>query len=206
MQRTYGAILLALMAGCGSGCATFRNHAVEPPLWPRQALTSRQSIRLVIKHDASVGGKSQDGAVLAAWDSRTVAAYRESGLFSNVDLFADVPTSDLTAEILVRYRSVSNPLESVAWGMTLMLYPMRFDEEIRVQTVLKDRTGKTLATVEKKEVLSTWFELFLVFAMPLNAPGITTSRVLYDLHGATLTELDRGPLRRLARAQNRFVF
>jgi hypothetical protein len=205
MQRACEILLIVLAASIGSGCASFREQTTEPPLWPPATPALRQSIRLVLKHETTINGTRRNPDVLAVWNNRVLDAYRQSGLFSNVDWLGDVPTADLTGEILIRYRSETSVLQSIAWGLTLMLYPMQGKEEISVHTVIKDRRGTTLATIEKREELTTWFELLLLFAMPMNAPGATTSRVLYDLQRATLAELDQGPLRRMARAQNRFL-
>jgi hypothetical protein len=57
-----------------------------------------------------------------------------------------------------------------------------------MRTTFKDADGNVLATIEKTETVSTWIELFLVFAMPGRFPTGVVKTVLSELTYATLIE------------------
>lgn len=71
-------------------------------------------------------------------------------------------------------------------GLTLLLLPANAKDELTMTTVLRDKTGNELGTYTKSQQLSTWIQLFLVFATPVSIAK--SDDYIYELGLATLQE------------------
>lgn len=172
-----------------SGCAAFRSGETKPSEpWPKSKGPGKQSISLLISGESYIGDMRQDipQQMIEAWQTAAANAYKESGLFSEVTIGA--ADTDLRAEIHFLDQGEANTGMAFLSGLTLTLIPAAGKTEFTVKTTLRDKEGQELGAFEKKETLSFWIQLFLVFVMPFNSPGSVGYDVLYDLNRATLAD------------------
>jgi hypothetical protein len=186
--RSYVLALLGL-AVASSGCAGFRAGTVpETTPWPPARSATTRSVNLVVTAAVSVNQKPRDvlPGFVSRWQGITQRTYAESGLFSAV-LDGSMP-ADLRAEVRITNDGELIHLWSFVSGWTLGLVPSRSIDRFTMRTEFKNDTGDVLATIEKSDTVSTWIQLFLVFAMPFKLPGPVADDLLADLSRATLAE------------------
>jgi hypothetical protein len=172
-----------------NGCAGFRSGETQPPAsWPMSKGPGKQSISLLVTGEELVNGMRHDVSqrTIQHWQDAATNAYKESGLFSDVQ--TDPAETDLRAEINVLRREDFSEAGARVSGSTLTLVPARAECEFAVKTTLKNKEGQDLGTFEKKETFSMWIQFFLIFIMPFNWPWTIDTGILYDLHRATISQ------------------
>lgn len=183
-------LLLACLAWLSlEGCAAFRGGETKPPSsWPLSSGPGKQSISLIVTGEGMVNGRKVDThpAALKAWQAAAERAYKDSGLFSDVQ--GSAADTDLRAEIHVIDRGNANQGLAFLSGFTMTLVPAYAKGEYRIKTTLKDKEGKEVGSFETKESFSFWIEFFLVFVMPFNWPNTVASELLYDLNRSAIDQ------------------
>jgi hypothetical protein len=172
-----------------SGCASFRSGGTHPPAsWPISKGLGKQSISLLVTGEGVVNNNRQDipQRAIQIWQEAVAKAYKDSGLFSNVTIGA--AETDLKAEIHILDRGEASMGMAFLSGLTLTLVPVNARDEIVVTTTLKGKEGQEVGTYNKKETVSTWIQLFLIFIMPFNWPNTVAAEMLYDLNRAIIDQ------------------
>jgi hypothetical protein len=185
MKKVSSVACVALAVMC-AGCASFRAGQLGPlKEWPPPAAT-RKSISVAVSGSAVISGKTTDAPAqfIDVWRQRTWAAYQDSNLFS--DVRTGLEPTDLHADVHLEDRGDPNIALAVLCGLTMTLVPVKASDELTMRTTFKDADGNVLATIEKKETINTWIELFLVFVMPGHFPTGVVKSTLTDLNRATL--------------------
>jgi hypothetical protein len=188
-MRTYF-LCVALVLATSNGCASFRIGHLEPPTeWPpKSADAGKKSIALLVSGTLNINGKEQvmPTAVLHKWQKRIAIAYKDSGLFSEVRF--GLVEADYKADVAILDRGEFIQAMALLSGLTLTLIPDKAYDEFVVQTTVRDREGKTVGVFEKTDGMSSWIQLFLIFAMPFNTPSSVFDEVAYDIHRAIISE------------------
>ena len=70
----------------------------------------------------------------------------------------------------------------------MTVIPAKSQDEFTVKTTLKNKHGQDLGTFAKKDTVSIWIELFLIFLMPFNWPNTVVTELLYDLNRDTINQ------------------
>lgn len=187
--------LVLFMVVSASGCAAFRGDKLpEVQGWPPVSQSGKKSLQVSVGGSVSSNGKQiQDvSKVLSGWTTQTLKAYEESGLFSSASTSA-MQESDLKIDVKVHYKSEYNEklgmLLGLSFGLAALVIPQKSSGDYLLRTTIHDREGKEVAFIEKSESVSTWIQLFLLFAMPFrDGPGTVEKNVLYDLNRASILE------------------
>lgn len=183
------AISCSLLVSFFCSCASFRAGNLPPiSQWPPAQVEKEKSISLIISGESIVNGKDTEvnSRMLSIWRDQTFAAYRESGLFSFVEV--GLAENDLRAEVKILDQGSYNAGLAFLTGFTLYLIPSKASDEFIVKTTIKDEEGNTLGSFEKSENINFWQQLFLIFALPANSPISVPEETLYDLNRATIIE------------------
>ena len=180
------------------GCASFRDDNRTPiNAWPLKAGEKKPSVNLFVTGQAWLNedqiptDKVQSNWV-GQWRTQAGKAFEDSGLFSEVKLQADEPT-DLRVEVALQmhgeYNRVLSFLLGFTFGLSSLVVPQKSTATFSATATFTDRDGHALGEFKQSETLSTWTQLFLVFAMPFRE-GLqaTETQVVYDLHRAILQE------------------
>ncbi len=129
-------VFLAVVLSLSACVATFREGTVQPPTsWPITTASGKQSISLLIRgeridkeglplkeyRNSFPTGEMTDWAVKKFQVESIVKAYRDSGLFSDVEIGAF--DTDLRAEVHVLRRVQVNELLCITWFLTLSAVP-----------------------------------------------------------------------------------
>ena len=143
----------------------------------------------MVSGESTFNGKEQKVAfiLLKMWSEQVVDAYRDSGLFSEVE--TGMSDTDLKAEIKIVDHNERNLGLTFLTGLTLYLIPSRGTDEFIVKTTIKNKDGKTLCMYEMSEKIASWVQMFLIFAMPFHYPASVYNETLYDLNRSTIVEL-----------------
>ncbi len=181
--------------------ATFREGTVQPPAsWPITTASGKQSISLLIRgeridkeglplkeyRNSFPTGEMTDWAVKEFQVESIVKAYRDSGLFSDVEIGAF--DTDLRAEVHVLRRVQVNELLCITWFLTLSAVPCSSPREFYITTTLKNRELQSLGTFEQAERATTWMQLFLIFIAPFHWPDTVWDELVYDLNRSILSQ------------------
>lgn len=173
----------------GGGCASFRAGQLSPvPSWPPAQHGAKRTVSVAVSGEAIVNGKQQgvSSTLLNVWRDKTVQAYRESGLFSEV--LAGTTPADRQVDVQVLDRGSGSTGAAVLTGLTFYLIPSKATDELTVSTTIRDGNGKILGSYKKSETVTMWQQFFLIFAMPFKSPGSVGKGTLLDLSRATITE------------------
>ncbi len=140
-----------------------------------------------------MNGKETDvkKAEVEFFERGTLKAYRESGYFSSVnapsaqsELQAEVSITDADESVWRDYPNVSGFIQGFTWG----LFPFWETDVLTVRTSFKDQDGKELGSLERSEVIYSWQQLFLIFALPFAEHESVFKAVLCDMNRATLVD------------------
>lgn len=202
MKERIGLIVL-WVAAVGTvftpGCATFRDGqvgSVEP--WPPPAPPVRKSIAITVRMESVMEfgpGRNKmpvSDDELNQMRGKIWAEYQDSGLFSDVK--TGLEDADLRADVQISHFADGSLGLVILSGLTLVMIPLKTNvDELTYTTTFKNRDGQVLGTIEKKEALNTWFQLFLIFVAPFK-------NIIGQVNAAN-TDLVRATIEQ-ARAQN----
>lgn len=114
--------------------------------------------------------------------------YQSSQRFTQVT--TERVNSDLYIDIRLTNHERSNLVMAFISGFSLMMIPTKADNELIMETTFKDAQGTELGKVTKRESLTTWIQIGLIFAIPFN-PSLDP--ILSKLTRSTLEEAtDKG--------------
>ncbi|MFK3799704.1 hypothetical protein [Pseudomonas sp. NPDC088444] len=169
MKRTLKTLLL-LVGVSLTGCVSYSQHDLPVvqnwPLPNKEAAAKPSAyIRFTTLHTMN-GQQTPGGTNPAAWEKVFVDNVKQSERFQSVT--TDKTESDVYVYATLRNQETGSFASAILTGATLYVIPTTFDNKLVLETVYKDRDGKTLGRVEKSETVTTWMQLLLVFALPFN--------------------------------------
>ncbi len=182
----------ALLTGCLlllAGCISYSNHELAqveqwPPAAPAQHKPTaylKIDSQYLMNDEQQAGGFNQAGL-----EKLVLQQYQSSGRFSRVT--SAQQTSDLYVSVHVSNHERGSFAAAFITGLTLFIIPSTASNELTMQTVFKDASGKVLGSVEKRESITTWMQLLLIFALPFNQ---STDNILTQLTQSSLEEAVR---------------
>ena len=176
-------LLVALLQGC---LATRAGQLPADEILPDRSRSSGKSIALSIRVERTVNGEDRElpDHVREEWIQATLAAYRDSGLFSEVRRGTSRKT-DLQATVEVSDDVAGSQAFSYVSAMSWLLLPSRSRETLLVRTIYRDRDGGVLATYRAEETVTTWYQLLLLPALPFAAHDGVVAGTIGDLSRAT---------------------
>lgn len=171
-----------------AGCALFREGGPPPvETWPLAPAAAPVAASLRVTGELTVNGSPGDPSMfLPKWREVIAEECRGSGLFASV--MENDGEADRRIEVHVVDRGEGSIAMAFITGLTLYIVPSTATDEITLRTVVKDRSGATLASYEKRETSVLWQELLLIFAMPFNFPPSESKASFRLLTRSTLAE------------------
>lgn len=192
-------MILILFTVAFTGCASFRDDNRKAiTSWPLQSLDKKPSINLNVNGKAWINEKELPSDKVESnysgqWRAQTSKAFEESGLFSAVKLGATTP-ADLQADVQFEQREEFSEklsfLLGFTFGLSSLVIPQKSSTSYMVMASVKDKDGHVIGSSKQSETVSTWIQLFLLFAMPFRDDANTTATAaLYDLNRAVLQDV-----------------
>lgn len=168
-----------------SGCISYAHHELQSPvgLHESAALQTRKTLYLRVTGEHFANGTPQGERSLAYIEKWVFEAYKKSRLFAEIR--TERVKSDLYADIVITTYEEFSRLASVACGATLLVIPCGADSTIVMETTFRDGNGAPITKIEKREQISVWAQLFLIFGFGLH---VSTEQVLDSLVHATLKD------------------
>jgi hypothetical protein len=188
--------LLAALLACAllslTGCISYSQHnlvLVEqwPPAAPieqKQSAYIKVDAQYLFNDEARAGGFNQ-----ANLENLIKQQYLGSERFSRVITAQE--TSDLYVNIRVSNHERGSLAAAFITGLTLFVIPSKHSNELTMTTTFKDADGKVLGRVEKRETITTWMQLLLIFGLPFNE---SADNILIQLTQSSLEEAVRQKL------------
>jgi hypothetical protein len=183
------ALVVALVLALACACVSERSRrlgSIEP--WPPgERAGEPKAISLRIYGNLLLDGSASDLSVaeLVRWRDGALQAYRESGLFSSVEV--GWSETDWIAEIGFVVRARSPGKRALGRGEVESA-----QSELILRTRFRDRSGRSRGAIEVSEVLRSYSPIKYVGGY---LPNRLQNEVIYDLHRATLLRaLGRGIL------------
>jgi hypothetical protein len=118
------------------------------------------------------------------WIEATLRAYRESGLFTEVRRGVGGDT-DLRASVDIEDDVAGSKAFSFLSALSLLILPSRSRDQLNLRTTYRDRSGATVGDFRSREVVTTWFQLFLLPITPFAPRDSVVERTIRDLSLAT---------------------
>lgn len=183
--RSRSALSLAasvLVLALNVGCASFRTGDLDRDVALPPAAAPKPSIAVVVTGRVSFDGRTTQDAtapMLQQWRTSILGTYRRSDLFTSVE--SGFQAADLRAEVEVVNSGKTSIGLAMLSGATLTLIPAKATDVLTMTTVFRDAAGEELITVERRAVVSTWIQLFLLPVMPFKTPGSTVEGAFEDL-------------------------
>ena len=177
------------LAFLAAGCASFRGgELAQTKPWPPAEPAAKKSLSLAVTGSTLMNEKPGDATplMLTKWRESTEQAYKESNQFSTV--LPETAAADIRAE--VKIVDSGNPNVGLAFisGLTMTLIPAKATDNFAVHTDFKNAQGDVLASIERRDHVDTWIQLFMVFVMPFNWPNSVITSTVTDLSRATIVE------------------
>lgn len=163
MKLSYHALLGLLCVALLSGCISYAQNKLKSPvgLYEPAAIQSRKTLYLRVTGEHFANGVPQGEKSLPYIENWLVEAFKKSRLFTEIR--TKQVKSDLYADIVVTTHEEFSRLASVLCGATFLVLPCGSDSTIVMETTFKDSNGKAIKKIEKREKVTVWFQLFLVF-------------------------------------------
>jgi hypothetical protein len=163
-----------------AGCAGFRGGNLGTlEAWPPEPAAAKKTVGITLK-----GPK---GELAKAWALQAGKAFHDSGLCAEISCPPD-GDEQLQVELAIEDVDKSSGLLNFLSIITLTIIPAKSTDEYTVVTTFKERDGKLLGSVTKKEKVTTWQELLLIFLTPFKSPGKVMDRAYYDITRATIVD------------------
>jgi hypothetical protein len=76
------------------------------------------------------------------------------------------------------------------FGLASLVFPQKTSTAYVVMATFKDKDGHAIGSSKQSETVSTWIQLFLLFAMPFrDGPDAMAAAALYDLNRAVIQDV-----------------
>jgi len=176
------AIWLAL-----GGCVSYREGLIQPSPASTPPEASR-TLAVLVSVQREVNG---DDGVLPAdyverWKRAVVAGLQDSGVFAEVR--RGLGNADVQARVNIVDRTSASRGITYLSGMSFFLVPLRARDDFTMTTTLSSPDGGAIATFEKRERVTTWYQLFLGPFMLFAARNGVFDGAVRDLALATAQE------------------
>ncbi|TBV07185.1 hypothetical protein DNK08_13150 [Stutzerimonas kirkiae] len=159
-----------------------------PPSSPEQA---KSSVYLKVQAEYSLNDRPGiSHANVPALEKLVTQAFADSGHFSRVT--TEQEESDVYVTVTLHNHETGSLGMAFVSGAMFLLIPGTYDNTLAMRMVVRDRDGEKLGQTEKREVLTTWMHLLLIFALPFRESG---DELLTQLTRSALAEaVDKGLL------------
>src|SRR5581483_6930237 len=185
-------MMLILSAPLISGCPFAWRVGQQPTVssWPLQTERNKRTISLIITAKRIVKDEEREvlPSELKAWQDQVVAAFQESGVFSEVRL--DSSGSDLQAEVNIVDRTSRHEVLNILYLITVGIIPSYGSYEPIITTKIKNKDGQVLGNFEHSQKIKFvaqillypihWFWSFIPFQVE--------KRTIYDMERLTISE------------------
>lgn len=191
MKHIFSALLACSLLML-SGCLSYSNHDLAPvEQWPPTAPPAhKQSVYIKVDTQYLFNEQNRGGGFnQTALEKLVLQQYQSSDRFNHATTSKEA--SDLYINVRISNHERGSILSAILTGATLFVIPGKYSNELTMETVIKDASGKTLGRVEKRETITTWMQLLLIVALPFNA---STDNILTQLTQSSLEEASRQKL------------
>jgi len=175
-------LFFSLLVGVLYNCALFR-EGLQAPKSGTIEVTKPASKTLSINVSGIVvenGGnpQSMQSMFLKPWQDVSLEEGKASSLFTSV--VSGEPKSDFILDLEVREDSSANIALALVTGLTLYLFPSSASAEITLKGTFK-KAGKEVGTVIRKEKVTFWQQILLIFVLPFKFPGNVMNDIRHDM-------------------------
>ncbi|TGL40917.1 hypothetical protein [Leptospira perdikensis] len=181
-------LVFVICFGLALSCATFREgnvsyQQIEP------STTAKKSISFVVTGQVKLNTNEpvpQNANALGSWANVVKEEFTSSSLFSAVK--NNEKSTDLSVDINIQNNGRFNPGLSMLTGLTLYLFPSSATDEFVVDATFKNKSGKEIAKIQKRDSISTWSHLTLIFVFPFKSLPSELAQCQKDLINSVLVE------------------
>ncbi|TBU88322.1 hypothetical protein [Phytopseudomonas dryadis] len=191
MKHLFAALLASALLTL-TGCMSYSHHDLQPvEQWPLAApQVEKPSAYLQLDSQYLFNDQNRAGGFdQTKLEQLVLAQYQSSERFGNVTTAKE--SADLYVSVRVSNHERGSLASAFITGLTLFIIPGKFSNELTMETQFKDAEGKLLGTVEKRETITTWMQLLLIFAVPFNE---SADNILVQLTRSSLEEAQRRKL------------
>ncbi|BDA77646.1 hypothetical protein LPTSP3_g05760 [Leptospira kobayashii] len=190
MNKRY--VYISILVSVLTSCAMFREGLQEPKsgtIEVAKPASKSLGINTVGKWVHNNGNSElMQAQFLKYWEEAAIKEGKGSLLFTSVE--AQLPKSDYTLDLEVLEIGDPNIPMALLTGLTLYVIPSYVSIEWKVIGTFK-KAGKVIGVIEKKEKLTLWQQIFLIFVMPFKFPVSVANETRQDLFFAVYKEANQ---------------
>lgn len=191
MKALFAALLASALLTL-TGCISYSHHDLAlveqwPPVAPLEQKRSayiKVDTQYLFNEQNRASGTDQSGL-----EKLILQQYQSSGRFSRVTTVKE--TSDLYISVRLSNHERGSLASAFITGLTLFVIPGKYSNELTMETLFKNADGNVLGRIEKRETITTWMQVLLIFALPFNESG---DNILTQLTQSSLEEATRQKL------------
>ncbi|EOQ97750.1 hypothetical protein LEP1GSC195_0109 [Leptospira wolbachii serovar Codice str. CDC] len=174
--------------GLALSCATFREGNVE---YQKIEATNaaKKSISFAVTGQVKLNTNEpvpQNANALGSWANVVKEEFTASSLFSAVK--NNEKSTDLSVDINIQNNGQFSQGLSMLTGLTLYLFPSSATDEFVVEATFKNKSGKEIAKIQKRDSVSTWSHITLIFVFPFKSLSNEVYQCQKDLINSVLVE------------------
>lgn len=187
-MKKFSNLLVFVGVGLLVSCATFREgnvsyQKIEP------LAGAKKSISFVVTGQVKLNSNEpvpQNANALGSWANVVKEEFTTSSLFSEVK--NNEKSADLFVDINIQTNGRYSQGLSMLTGFTLYLFPSSATDEFVVEATFKNKSGKEIAKIQKRDSLSTWSHLTMIFVYPFKSLSDEVYKCQKNLINAVLVE------------------
>lgn len=169
-------------------CATFREgnvsyQKIEPSAGAKKSISFVVTGQVKLNENQPV---PQNANALGSWANVVKEEFTASSLFSDVK--NNEKSTDLSVDINIQNNGQFSQGLSMVTGLTLYLFPSSATDEFVVEATFKNKSGKEIAKIQKRDSVSTWSHLTLIFVYPFKSLSNEVYKCQKDLINSVLVE------------------
>lgn len=187
-MKNFIKLLLFVVVGSLISCATFREGNVEYQKIEATNAT-KKSISFAVTGQFKFNTNEsvpQNANALGSWANVVKEEFNSSSLFSEVK--NNEKNTDLSVDINVQSNGYVDLTMSMVTGLTLYLIPSSAKDEFVVEATFKNKSGKEIAKIQKRDSVKTWTHLTMLFVFPFKPLAKEVEKCQKDLINAILVE------------------
>jgi hypothetical protein len=161
MPSCRSVLLLAAVSWLAlSGCVSSRQNLIQaiPPTTP-PAPGRTVAVLVSVQREVNGGPGVLPPEYVERWKRAVVTGYEQAGVFSEVR--RGLGNADLQIRVNIVDRTLASRGFTYLSGTSFFLVPLRARDEFTMTTTLSTPEGTQIATFQKREGVTTWYQLFL---------------------------------------------
>lgn len=194
-MKNFLKLITLFVLGLVVSCATFREGNVGYQMITPKEASAKKIVSFVVSGQVKMNMDEpvpQNANALGSWANIVKEEFVSSALFSEVK--NNEKPADLFVDINVQNNARVNLGLSMVTGLTLYLFPSSATDEFVVEATFKNKAGKEVGKIIKRDSITTWNHLTMIFLFPFKPLAKQVTQCQRDLINSILVDANSNGL------------